>query len=168
MIGFLRRLFDLRQGEGLKSVLMFGYGMLIIATVMILKPVCNTLFLKNENLGPGKLPYAFVLVAITSALVAAVYSRYSRTIRLNRLILGTLTISIACLVLFWVLLHAQIRQDWFYYAFYIWVALFSVLVHARDAGELQEAAAAQRALDDLGVIVRFRRKRRQRRGGDHV
>jgi len=48
------------------------------------------------------------------------------------------------------------------------VALFSVLMHARDAGELQEAAAAQRDLDDLGVIVRLRRKRRHRKGGDHV
>jgi hypothetical protein len=48
------------------------------------------------------------------------------------------------------------------------VALFSVLMHARDVGELQEAAAAQRELDELGVIVRLRRKRRQRRGGGHV
>jgi AAA family ATP:ADP antiporter len=154
MIRFLRAVFDLRQGEGYKSSLMFLYGMLIIATVMILKPVCNTLFLKNENLGPGKLPYAFVLVAITSALVAAVYSRYSRKIRLNRLISWTLAISIACLMIFWILLHARVRQDWFFYAFYIWVALFSVFTGSQFwllANDVYHARAAKRVFGFIGA-----------------
>ena len=154
MIKFLRAVFDLRQGEGLKSSLMFVYGMLIIATVMILKPVCNTLFLKNENLGPGKLPYAFVLVAATSALVAAGYSRYSRKIRLNRLITGTFAISIACLIIFWVLLNVRIRQDWFFYAFYIWVAVFSVFTGSQFwllANDVYHARAAKRVFGFIGA-----------------
>lgn len=39
------------------------------------------------------------------------------------------------------------------------VALFSVLMHARDVGELQEAADAQGKLTSLGVVVEFRRPR---------
>lgn len=62
MTGFLRRLFDLREGEGRKASLMFGYGMLIIATVVILKSVSNSLFVDSQ--GAGKLPYVFMLVAL--------------------------------------------------------------------------------------------------------
>lgn len=154
MIKFLRTVFDLRQGEGFTSSLMFLYGMLIIATAMILKPVSNTLFLKNENLGPAKLPYAFVLVAVTSALVAAVYDRYSRKIRLNRLISGTFTVAIACLVVFWILLNSQIRQEWFFYAFYIWVALFSVFTGSQFwllANDVYHARAAKRVFGFIGA-----------------
>ena len=48
------------------------------------------------------------------------------------------------------------------------VALFSVLMHARDSGELQEAADAQQELARLGVAVRFRRPTVRRKGGQHA
>ena len=44
------------------------------------------------------------------------------------------------------------------------VALFAVLMHADEAGELQDAAEAQRQLDRLGVAVRFPRHRGQPEG----
>lgn len=45
------------------------------------------------------------------------------------------------------------------------VALFSVLMQTRHTGDLQEAAAAQRQLDCLGVVVQFRRDRGRKEGG---
>jgi hypothetical protein len=38
-------------------------------------------------------------------------------------------------------------------------AWFSVLMHTKASGKLQEAAKAQRELEELGVQVRFRRPR---------
>lgn len=46
------------------------------------------------------------------------------------------------------------------------VALFSMLIHARDNDDLQAAAQAQRHLNQLGVLVRFRTNRGRKGGGD--
>ncbi|NIO49263.1 MAG: hypothetical protein GTN73_07505 [Candidatus Aminicenantes bacterium] len=108
---------------------MFASIFLLIASLLIVKPVRNSLFL--VKFGVEKLPYVFVLVALFSALVATVYSKYSRKVRLNYLILTTLLISITCLFVFWLLLHFGYQGDWFLYAFYIWVAIFGVITGAQ-------------------------------------
>ena len=41
------------------------------------------------------------------------------------------------------------------------VALFSVLAHARHNNDFRDAADAQAELENLGVVVRFRRKRKE-------
>ena len=61
---FIQKLFDIREGEGFRTLLMFIYIFLIIASLLIIKPVRNSLFL--THLGVSKLPYAFVLVAGTA------------------------------------------------------------------------------------------------------
>lgn len=48
------------------------------------------------------------------------------------------------------------------------VSLFVVLMHAREAGRLQEAADACRKLDGLGVSVNFRPPRIRQNGGADV
>lgn len=125
MTKLIRRLFQIREGEGQKSFLMFAYGFLIIASLSILKPVCNYFFL--DRFGVEKLPYALVLMAFFAMLVGSLYARYSKSIRLNTLILITIIFSILCLSLFWILLHIQYQGSWLPYAFYIWVAIFGVI-----------------------------------------
>ena len=120
-----RKLFDIREGEGLLVSLMFFFIFFLIASFLIIKPVRNSLFL--INFGVEKLPYVFVLVAIFSGVVASLYSKYSKKARLNSLIKITLLISIVCLLVFWFLLHSGYKGGWFLYAFYIWVALFGVI-----------------------------------------
>jgi len=71
-----RKLFDIREGEATVATLMFFYGFLIIASLSVLKPVRNSLFL--VRFGNEKLPFVFVLVALFSALVAVVYSKFSK------------------------------------------------------------------------------------------
>ena len=46
-------------------------------------------------------------------------------------------------------------------------AWFSVLMHAKSKENFQEAAEALAELQRLGVIVKFRRERRERKGGGH-
>ncbi|KAA3618594.1 MAG: hypothetical protein DWQ05_06445 [Calditrichaeota bacterium] len=122
----LSRVFDIREGEGLRALLMFSYIFLLIASLLIIKPVRNSLFL--TRFGVEQLPYAFTLVAILAALVTVIYSKFANHIRLNRLILSATGIIIAQLLGFWTLLHFEYSAGWFIYFFYVWVAIFAVII----------------------------------------
>lgn len=121
----LRKIFNIREGEGLRALLMFAYIFFIIASLLIVKPVRNSLFL--TAFGPAQLPYAFILVAIFAALVATVYAGFAAEIPLNTLIYTTLLVCMACLFIFWLLLEMQFQAGWFIYAIYIWAAIFGVV-----------------------------------------
>jgi len=151
------KLFDIREGEGLRAFLMFASIFLLIASLLIVKPVRNSLFL--VKFGVEKLPYVFVLVALFSALVAYIYSKYSRKVRLNYLMLTTLLISIACLFVFWLLLHFGYKGDWLFYAFYIWVAIFGVITGAQFwllANYIFNAREAKRLFGFIGAGLTVR------------
>lgn len=119
------RLFGVREGEGFRVSLMFAYIFLIIASLMIVKPVRNSLFL--THLGIGQLPYAFVLVAASSGIVVSIYSRLSRKVRLNYLMSATQLIIIISLGAFWYLMFLNITAAWFLYLFYAWASIFGVI-----------------------------------------
>jgi len=68
----LKKLFDIREGEETNALLMFSYIFLIIASLLIVKPVRNSLFL--THIGISKLPYAFILVALAAAAIINLYS----------------------------------------------------------------------------------------------
>jgi AAA family ATP:ADP antiporter len=147
-----RKLFDIREGEAPVATLMFFYGFLIIASLSVLKPVRNSLFL--VRFGNEKLPFVYVLVAFFSALVAVVYSRYSKKVRLNQLIQITLVIAIATLLAFWSLLYSGYESPWFLYAFYIWVAIFGVITGTQFwllANEIYNAREAKRLFGLIGA-----------------
>ncbi|MFC2164372.1 Npt1/Npt2 family nucleotide transporter [Acidobacteriota bacterium] len=152
MINFYRKLFDIREGEGLKVSLMFFYGFSIIASLSILKPVRNSLFL--VKLGVEKLPVVYILVALCSAVVASIYSRYARKVKLIRLIMVTLFISILSLLLFWYLLESNLQGDWLKYALYIWVAIFGVITGTQFwllANDIFNAREAKRLFGLIGA-----------------
>lgn len=122
----LRKLLGIQPGEGQRAVLMFAYIFLVIATLIMVKPVRNSLFL--SQFGVEQLPYAFVLVAIVSGLLAIAYSRILRRVPLDRLITNTIALSILSLLIFWLALaHRDNFGGVFCYLFYIWVAIFGVI-----------------------------------------
>lgn len=125
----IKKIFDIREGEGFKAFLMFSYIFLIIASLMIVKPIRNSLFL--TNFGVERLPYAYVLVAVVAAFVVWIYSVVSKRVRLNYHILYTIISSIVVLLLSWLLLHMEYRGGWFLYAFYVWVTIFGVVTSAQ-------------------------------------
>lgn len=148
----LRRAFHMREGEMLRSASMFLYIFFLIASLMIVKPVRNSLFLVTH--GAGQLPYVFVLVAICVALFALVYSRIARERMLDHLILHTLVVSIACMFLFWLLLHGGYRHSLVPYALYVWVSLFGGITSAQFwllANYLFDAREAKRLFGFLGA-----------------
>ena len=122
----LKKLFDIREGEGLRASLMFVYIFLLIASLLIVKPVRNSLFL--SHFGASQLPYVYMLVAVSAAIIISLYTKFSKRIRLNVLLFYTLIFSIVLFLLFWFFLTINYQAGWFYYAFYIWVALFGVLI----------------------------------------
>lgn len=121
----LSRVFDIREGEHRRAVLMQLHIFLIISTLLIVKPAVNGLFL--SRFGAENLPNAFVLVAVFAGLVSLFYTRLLARIPLNSIIVRTLTWSIIVLIIFGVLLRLNFLEGWVLYLFYIWVAIFAVL-----------------------------------------
>ncbi|MCB0668131.1 MAG: hypothetical protein KDC80_20035 [Saprospiraceae bacterium] len=121
----LQKLFDIREGEYERALLMQFNFFLIIATLLIVKPTVNGLFL--AQLGAEKLPLAYLLVAVFAILVSSIYSRILGRINLSRIILATLTVSVLFFILFGILLRKHFVSGWILYAFYIVVAIFAVL-----------------------------------------
>jgi AAA family ATP:ADP antiporter len=124
-----KKIFDIREGEAVRAILMFFYIFLVIASLLIIKPVRNSIFL--TILGPSKLPYAFVLVAFYAGLFTYLYSKLTLKFRLNVVIRLTNILSIVILIIFWLLLNYKYRESWFIYVFYIWVAGFGGITTAQ-------------------------------------
>ena len=121
----LKRLFDLREGEINIALLMQSYIFLIIATLLIVKPTVNSLFI--SDVGVENLPFAYLLVALTAVITSYFYSKASDRYSLQITIKSTLFFFIASLTILGVLLHLGYTRVWVLYLFYIGVAIYAVL-----------------------------------------
>lgn len=126
-----------------------AYG-LVMASLYVLKPARNALFL--DRLGIAQLPYVLMLVALAGGVSALVFARFSARVRLDRLVLGTFLVLMACLGGFWLLL--SLNQSWVFYSFYIWVNLYGLLATSLLwllAGTLFDARQARRLFGVIGT-----------------
>ncbi len=123
---FLKRTFDIREGEMRRALLMQLNIFLLITTLLIIKPTINSLFL--TNVGIERLPLAFILVALGAGIIMSFYSRWLRTYPLQKIIQNTLLISVATITVFALLLRFNYVETWVLYLIYVWVAVFGVLV----------------------------------------
>ncbi|MFQ5865814.1 MAG: Npt1/Npt2 family nucleotide transporter [bacterium] len=121
----LRKAIDVRKGEASRTLIMFSYIFLILASYYVLKPMTRALFLKN--LGPTQLPFVYMLVAFVVGMVAMIYARLAANLRLNKLILGTTLFLMSNLVIFWWLLTIDINSAWLYYGLYVWTSIYGIL-----------------------------------------
>jgi len=122
---FLKRVFGIREGEFSRALLMQANMFLLVSSILIIKPAVNALFI--YKFGVEKLPLAFILVAITAAIVSVIYSRYLKSNSLIKIIFTTFYLSGFALLLFWVLLRFNYLEGWVLFAFYIWSVIFAVL-----------------------------------------
>jgi AAA family ATP:ADP antiporter len=146
------KLFDIREGEAFKTLLMFAFIFLLTASLLVVKPVRTSLFL--VKFGVNKLPLAYILVALFSIVVASLYSRYSRRFRLYHLTLITLLASIFCLWVFWLMLYSGYQGHWYLYALYIWVDIFGVITATQfwlSANYIFNAREARRLFGFIGA-----------------
>lgn len=152
MQAFLTRLFDIREGEAPRALLMFAYIFLVISSLLIIKSVRSAIFL--ERLSAAQLPYAFMLVAVSATVVTTVYARLAIRLRLDRLLWGSLVFFIANLMLFRVLLYLRFHPAWFIYLFYVWVAIFAVMATSQFwilANYIFNAREAKRLFSFVGA-----------------
>ncbi|MBT3345931.1 MAG: hypothetical protein HN712_15200 [Gemmatimonadetes bacterium] len=116
-------LFDVRRHELSRLVpLTVAYG-LVMASLYVLKPARNALFLDEQ--GIGELPYVLMLVALVGGGAALVFSQLARRWRLDRLILSTFVFLGFCLIGFRLLL--PYGMGWSYYLFYVFVNLYGLM-----------------------------------------
>jgi len=123
---FFRNVFDIRRGEGKRVGLMWLNIFLIIASLLIIKPVCFSLFLLK--FGVTQLPYVFILVAGFAAAVVTYYSRLVKKIDFDMVIARSLQAAVASLLVFRILFSFEIIEAAAFYLFYVWVGVFAVLI----------------------------------------
>ena len=118
----LRRIFDIRDGELFRVLLMFTYLFLLIACYITTKSVRDAMFL--TEIGVKQLPYVFILIALVVGSISSAYSRAAARVSLKTLIRTTSLIAISNLFLFWLTLDRS--GAWMFYVLYIWVSVFGV------------------------------------------
>lgn len=126
----VQRVFDIRQGELLRVLLMSAYLLLLIACYNTTKSVRDAIFL--TNIGINKLPYVFILIALVVGGISPAYFRAAGRVSLETLIRATSLIVMSNLFLFWLISNrAGIIPPVFFkvisYVLYLWVSIFGVI-----------------------------------------
>ena len=141
-IGYLsKRLTQIRPGEGRKVLLTFAYFFCIISAYYVIKPASRALVL--DELGHRLIPYADLICAILMGPVITLFARCVNYVPKPRLVSMSFGAISAGMIGFWLLLGGE--HPWVAGLFYIWVAIFSVLVVtlfwlvANDIYRLREA-----------------------------
>ena len=122
---YLLHLFDIKEDEFKKTVLLQLNIFLIITTLLVVKPTVNSLFL--SELTSDALPLGYVLTAIAAIVGSLFYNKALEVNPLNKIIEWTLIGSVISLLLFGVLFKYQLIEGVFLYIPYIWVAIFGLL-----------------------------------------
>ena len=115
----------MRPGEWPPVLLLQAQIFLIIAVLLIAKPVGNALFL--NRFGAESLPYAYILTAVVAAVISSAYAAAMKYFSVLRVNLWSLGICILLLLTFVLMIPYRYTQDVVAVGLYLWVALFGVL-----------------------------------------
>lgn len=122
-----RNLFDVREGERLRTLFMSLYFLFALFSYYILKPASRALFLNKFDI--DKLPYLYILIAAAGGLMAYGYTKIALKVSLQAAVTWSTAIIVACLFGLWWLVGLGLT--WVFYAFNIWVSLFPVIMVAQ-------------------------------------
>jgi AAA family ATP:ADP antiporter len=151
MVRRLRRLLDVRPGEGAPVLLSFLYVACVVAAFLLAKPLRNALYLTEY--GPYKLVYAYVAVPLALWVFVPVYTAVSVRTGTRRATIGTLLFFSLNVLLFW----WAFRHWWFELlpaVFYVWVNCFGVIAPVQAwsfANSLFDARQAKRLFGVIGA-----------------
>jgi ATP/ADP translocase/HEAT repeat protein len=120
----LSRFFDIRPGELRRVGMMVALLFFLLAANSVIKVARDSLFLSHFPI--DRLPYVYLLVAVIAGLIISAYSRYTVSLPLYRLILGSNAFIISNVIAFWFLI-GFFNFGWAIYAFYVWSAIVGVL-----------------------------------------
>ncbi len=143
-----RKLFDIRQGEYLRTWAMFLYLLFVLFAYYILKPVSRSMFLTRFDV--DRLPWLYILISAFGGVFAYLYSKLASRTSLRAAVFWTMSISVIALCGIWIL----IGMPWMVYVLNIFVSLFSIVLVSQGwlvAGNLFDARQAKRIYPLLGV-----------------
>ena len=110
--------------SGIRAAFLFSNFFLIITTLYQLKPASRSLYI--EALGAGRLPYVWIITALTMVVFISYYNRLvARHSRLN-VVLGTCLVVSSLLVLFRFLINLPVPAV--AVCFYVFVDILSVVL----------------------------------------
>ncbi|MCB9598156.1 MAG: cyclic nucleotide-binding domain-containing protein [Sandaracinaceae bacterium] len=138
-----------REGEGLKTALLFAH-LLVASSIFILgRTVRDTLFLSRYPL--SALPWMFVLYGVASALTVIVYAQVADRMPRARLIVLSCAIGAVTYVGTYVAVKAGLR--WIYPVFYVWsevAANLFIVQFWTFANDLNDSRSARRLFPLVG------------------
>lgn len=119
------KVFDIKEEELKKTLLLQLNLFLIITTLLIVKPTINSLFL--SELTSSALPLGYVFTAIAAIIGSYFYNKALEGNPLHRIIEFTQYGSIFSLIAFGIAFKIGIARGLLLYIPYIWVAIFGLL-----------------------------------------
>tara|TARA_R110001583_G_scaffold17310_10_gene70189 strand:+ start:2278 stop:5106 length:2829 start_codon:yes stop_codon:yes gene_type:complete len=122
---YVLKVFDLKEEELKKTLLLQLNIFLLITTLLIVKPTINSLFL--SELTSDALPLGYVLTAIMAIVGSYFYDKILEKHPLNKVIEGTIVGSVISLIIFGIALTFNIAGGLILYIPYVWVAIFGLL-----------------------------------------
>ena len=122
---YILRIFDIKEEELRKTLLLQLNIFLLITTLLIVKPTINSIFL--SELTADALPLGYVFTAIFAIIGSFFYDKLLESNPLNKIIEGTLIGSIISLIVFGIALTFNLVDGFILYIPYVWVAIFGLL-----------------------------------------
>lgn len=122
---YILKVFDLKEDELHKTLLLQLNIFLLITTLLIVKPTITSLFL--SELSSDALPLGYVLTAIMAVVGSHFYNKFLEKYPLNKIIENTIYGAIVSLILFGVYFNFNSAGGYIMYVPYVWVAIFGLL-----------------------------------------
>ncbi|WP_420806043.1 Npt1/Npt2 family nucleotide transporter [Lacinutrix himadriensis] len=122
---YILKVFDLKEEELNKTLLLQLNIFIIITVLLIVKPTINSLFL--SELSSDALPLGYVLTAIFAVIGSYFYDKALEKYALNIIIDRTLLGSVISLILFAIAFNFNLANGLILYIPYVWVAIFGLL-----------------------------------------
>ena len=122
---YILKVFDLKEEELHKTLLLQLNIFLLITTLLIVKPTINPLFL--FELTSDALPLGYVLTAVMAIIGSYFYDKALEKYPLNIIIDRTLIASVISLIIFGIFYNLNIASGLILYIPYVWVAIFGLL-----------------------------------------
>jgi AAA family ATP:ADP antiporter len=120
-------MFDVREGERLRTLFMAVYLLLVLFVHYILKPISRGMFLTRFNI--DDLPSLYLLLAVVGGFLATVYTRVALQASLRSAVGWATAGCVFSFVAFW--WTFQFNWGWLLYAFNLWANLFGVMIVAQ-------------------------------------
>ncbi|WP_117884125.1 MFS transporter [Aureibaculum luteum] len=122
---YITRVFDIKESELHKTLLLQLNIFLIITALLIVKPTINSIFL--SELTSSALPLGYVLTAIVAMIGSFFYNKALEKYALNTIIQSTIIGSVISLIIFGVIFNFKTNHGILLYIPYVWVAIFGLL-----------------------------------------